>query len=64
MAPPSTPVFSLPSGGAHRARSLIERGAKSASELCGVIIRPEMKEEETRLFVQHVAVNGRDLNAI
>ena len=33
-------------------------------ELHGIIVRPEMHEEHARLFVQHVAVDRRHLDAV
>src|SRR4029078_1902923 len=47
-----------------RARRLVQRSAQSASQLQGVIGRPEMHENETRLLGQHVAVNGRHFDAV
>src|SRR6266581_725804 len=46
------------------ARGLVERGAQSLGELQGVINRPEMQEEQSRLLVQHVAVDRRHVDAV
>src|SRR5258708_3518804 len=43
---------------------LIERGAQPFRQFYRVVIGPEMHEEQARLFFQHVAVNGRNLNAL
>src|SRR5262245_62477219 len=47
-----------------RARRLVERGAQSLRKLYGVVVRPEVQEEQPRLLVEHVAVNCRHLDAI
>jgi hypothetical protein len=52
------------SNGAYRTCSFIKRCAKSAGEVYRIVIGPEMKEEETRLRVQHVAVNSSHLDAV
>ena len=52
------------SSGAHCTCSFIERCSKSAGELYRIVIGPEMKEEETWLLVQHVAVNSSHFDAV
>src|SRR6266545_4813283 len=47
-----------------RARGLVECGAQSAGELQGVVVRPEVQEEEPRLLGQHVAMDRRYLDAV
>src|SRR6516162_8982495 len=47
-----------------RARGLVERGTQPLGELERIVIGPEMQEEESRLLVQHVAVDRSDLDAI
>src|SRR5690348_7195196 len=47
-----------------RHRGLVERGADTLGELHGVVVRPEMHEVQARLLVQHVAVQGRHLDAV
>lgn len=42
---------------------LIERATQPPCECDGVVVRPEVHEEEARLFVEHVAVEGGDFNA-
>src|SRR5438046_8940783 len=41
-----------------RARCLVERGAQSPGKFQRIVMGPEMKEEQSRLFVQHVAMDG------
>ena len=43
---------------------LVERGAQPLGELDGVVIGPEMHEEQPRLLVQHVAVVGGYVDAV
>src|SRR5436190_19699815 len=43
---------------------LIQRRSKSFRQLHHVIVRPEVHEEQPRLLVEHVAVNGRNGDAI
>src|SRR5882757_1003485 len=47
-----------------RARRLVERGAQSPGKLQCVVIGPEMKEEQPRLLVQHVAVDCGHVDAV
>src|SRR5215471_15907806 len=47
-----------------RARRLVDCGAQSLGELYGVVIGPEVHEEQPRLLVEHVAVDRRHLDAI
>src|SRR5689334_8022252 len=47
-----------------RHSGLIKRGADPLGELHGVVVRPEMHEVQARLLVQHVAVQGGDLDAV
>src|SRR5882757_6595027 len=49
---------------AFRACRFVERGTQALGELDRVVIRPEMHEEEPRLFVQHVTVERRDVDAM
>src|SRR6266852_1279987 len=51
-------------GLALRARGLVECGAQSAGELQGVVVRPEVQEDEPRLLGQHVAVDRGDLDPV
>src|SRR5215510_2602454 len=46
------------------ARRLVERGAQPLGELHGVIIGPEVHEEQPRLLVEHVAVHRRHFDAV
>ncbi len=46
------------------ARGFVKRGAQSPRELQGIVIGPEMQEEQPRLFVQHVAVDRGHLDAV
>ena len=46
------------------ARSFIDRCMQSESELFGVVVRPKVHKEQSWLLVQHVAMNGRHLDAI
>src|SRR3954466_5170329 len=46
------------------ARGLVECGAQSPRKLQGVVIGPEMHEEQPRLLVQHMAVQRGHLDAI
>src|SRR3954451_13589120 len=41
-----------------------KRRLEALSELFGVVIGPEMDEEQARQLVQHVVVDGSDLNAV
>src|SRR5262252_10902602 len=43
---------------------LVEGGAQSFGKLQGVVIGPEVKEDDARLLSQHVAVNRRHLDAV
>src|SRR6516164_8559776 len=43
---------------------LVERRPYSLGELLGIVIRPEMNEEHPRLFIEHVAVDCRHLDAV
>src|SRR3977135_3097242 len=47
-----------------RSCSLIQRRAQSSGELNRIVIGPEMKEDQPRLLVQHVAVDRGDLDAV
>jgi len=47
-----------------RARRLVERGAEPPGKLQCVVVGSEMKEEQPRLLVQHVAVDCRHVDAI
>src|SRR5262249_46471066 len=47
-----------------RARRLVEGGAQSLGKLHGVVIGPEVHEEQPRLLVEHVAMDRRHLDAI
>src|SRR5262249_27714511 len=47
-----------------RARRLVEGGAQSLGKLYGVVIGPEVHEEQPRLLVEHVAVDRRHLDAV
>ena len=47
-----------------RACGFVYRRAQSARQLFGVVVRPKMQEEQPWLLIQHVAVNGRHLNAV
>ena len=53
-----------PEGSALRARRLVECGAQSLGQLQGVVVGPEMQEEQPRLLVQHVTVDRRDVDAV
>src|SRR5258706_8500495 len=46
------------------ARRLVERGAQSLGKLQGIVIGPEMKEEQPRLLIQHVAMDRGHLDAV
>src|SRR5258708_5019364 len=46
------------------AGGLVERGAQALGELDGVVIGPEVHEDQARLLGQHVAVDRGDLDAI
>ena len=43
---------------------LVQRRPQAFRELLPIIIGPEVHEEKPRLFVEHVRVQGRDLNPI
>src|SRR5712664_2169129 len=43
---------------------LVEGGTQARGELARIVIGPEMQEEHARLFVEHVAVQGGDLDAV
>src|SRR4029077_17776280 len=45
-------------------RHFVERGAQTFGEFYGVVICPKMHEVKAWLFVEHVAVQGRYLNAV
>lgn len=47
-----------------RACGFVYRRAQSARQLFGVVVRPKMQEEQPWLLIQHVAVNGRHLDAV
>src|SRR5215216_3545852 len=49
---------------ASRACRLVERCAQSPRQLQRVVMRPEMHENQPRLFGQHVTVDRRDLDAM
>ena len=51
-------------GLALRTCRLVERGTQAARELDGVVIGPEVHEDQPRLLGQHMAMNGRDLDAV
>jgi hypothetical protein len=42
----------------------IERGAKSCSELDGIVLRPEVHEEQSRRLDEHVVVKCGNRDAI
>src|SRR5260370_1426893 len=42
---------------------LIERGAQALGQLMRIVVGPEVQEEHSRLFAEHVAVQGGDLDA-
>ena len=48
----------------HHDGGLVERRAQALRELHRVVVGPEMHEEQARLLVQHVAVQGGDLDAV
>src|SRR5215208_5954982 len=43
---------------------LVERSTQASRELHGVVVRPEVHEEEPGLFSQHMTVQRGDLNAV
>src|SRR5437660_7771026 len=43
---------------------LVQRGTEPVRQLARVVVRPEMHEEEVRAIGQHVAVKGRDGDAV
>ena len=43
---------------------LRKRCLQTFSQLDRIVVGPEMDKKETGLFVEHVAVNGRHLNAV
>src|SRR5262245_5959617 len=45
-------------------RGLVERRAQALRQLQGIIVGPEMAEEQTWLLVQHVAVQGGYLDPV
>src|SRR5262249_27259528 len=47
-----------------RARRLVDCDAQSLGKLYGVVIGPEVHEEQPRLLVEHVAVDRRHLDAV
>src|SRR5262249_35061936 len=47
-----------------RARRLIQRLAQPLRQLQGVVVRPEVHEEQPGLLGQHVAVDRRDLDPV
>src|SRR5215216_1201940 len=53
-----------PCASASRAGRLIERCAQSPGQLQGIVMRPEMHENQPGLFGQHVAVDCSHLDAI
>src|SRR5262245_31438915 len=58
-------VKSLGRRSALRARRLVEHGAQSLGKLHGVVIGPEVQEEEEpRLLGEHVAVDRRHLDTV
>ena len=46
------------------ARGPVEGCANSFGQFYGVVIGPEMHEEQARLLGEHVAVDGSDLDAV
>src|SRR6266481_2361459 len=47
-----------------RARRLVQCGAQSLGKLQCIVVGPEMQEEESRLLVQHVAVDRSHVDAV
>src|SRR5260370_40827262 len=47
-----------------RACGLVERGAKALGELDGVVIGPEVHEDDSRLLRQHVAMDRGHLDVV
>ena len=45
-------------------RHLVQGGAQSLSKFDGIVVGPEMHEEEARLLVQHMAVQRCDLDVV
>src|SRR6266446_99430 len=43
---------------------LVERSAKSARQLLPIIVGPEVHEEKSRVFIQHVTMQRRYFNTI
>jgi len=43
---------------------LVGRGFESARQLDGIVVCPEMHEEQARLVIQHVIVDCRHLDAV
>ena len=45
-------------------RDLVESGTQTLGQFARLIIGPEVHEEQPRLFVQHVTVNGGHLDSV
>src|SRR5438445_12118334 len=59
------PIANVPSAELTlRTSRLVQGGPQAASELCGVIVRPEMQEDQARLLSQHVTMDCRDFDAV
>src|SRR5258708_17869706 len=55
MASPRSSLFGV---------GLIKARTQSLGQFYGIVIRPKMHEEQARLFLKHMAVDGGDLNAV
>ena len=45
-------------------RRLVERSAQSAGELRCLVVCPEVEKEQTRLLIEHVTMDGVDLDPV
>jgi hypothetical protein len=57
-------IHSSPRPSSSREIDLVERGPQSCRQFCQFIVCPEVHEEQARLVIEHVIVQGRNLDAI
>src|SRR5262245_24498749 len=58
------PLFGFGAGGVLLDVHMVQGRAQPCRQLQRVVVSPEVHEEHPRLLGQHVAVQGRDLNAV
>src|SRR5690348_7644677 len=47
-----------------RHRALVERRAQASRQLHGIVVGPEVAEEQSRLLIEHMAMDCRHLDAV